>query len=170
MGRALGAIPEQKPPLGQRVDFIEEDVDQISRYFTWKAEAAPDGSLRIRYDKLVGGDDQVDRIDVNLVGRIMVYAEPSRDVIQQPTPALKLNSDGNVFSRARLDEKGLKGEFVLPNVLDKLVQQLNTTDNVVGGDKPFASLELSLVPFIGDEQMEPVKLVVAPNYAFNLQN
>ncbi len=168
--KLVGEISDQQPPIGDRINFIEEDVDQIGRFFTWKAETAPDGSIRIRYSKLVGGEDQIDRIQVFLGAKALTLDEQGEDVVPAFAKMLKLNQNGNLFDRVQLDAKGLKGDFTIPGVHAALSSELNTTFNAKGGDKPFANLELVVVPFIRDEKLEAIPMTLAANYDFNLQN
>ena len=170
LSKIVGEISDQKPPLGIRVDGIEKDVSQISRYFTWRIETLPNGALRVTYNKLVAGNDQIDRISLSLGVKVLTKGERGETVTPSFPTMLALNDNQNLFDRSQLDDSHLSGSFVIPNVQSVIATLVAAQFGHVGGDHPIAPMEIKIIPFIGTDRLDDIPMTVAANYDFNLAN
>ncbi|MBW4709969.1 serine protease [Roseobacter sp. YSTF-M11] len=159
----IGELTRDDPPLHLRLKGIEDNLTELSNRFTWSAFTAPDGTLRIRYEKLIGGGAQVDGIRIN-VRPYMRFLEDNGGTSTQPIKPLKLTENGSgFFDRKELDEEERVGEFLIPNVETKLVTLKDVLGNV-SQDEPYRDLEVTIIPTVGEKTLDTKKLTVVPTF------
>ncbi len=164
MGVVDGLTPED-PPLHLRLKGIEENIHQLSSRFTWTAFTAADGTLRIRYEKLIGGGAQIG--DITIQVKPYIRFKEDGEIKTQATRPLKLTDNGkNLFERRNLDESERIGEFLIPDVQSKL-DALKDVFADVPPDEPYRNIEVTILPTVGGETLETRRLSVVPTYAWN---
>lgn len=167
----VGEIDGEKPPLGKRIQQVEDSVAEIGNYFEWTAYSEQDGSLRVRYDKIVGGGEQVDEISVKVTPNMRMFDDSNHNVVTTgPMQALRLTRDAeNVFQRDSLDTSGRVGMFVIPGVQSLLETQLSISQAAVRGNDPFRDLEVIIVPSINGTPLELRAVNVVPDYEWRYE-
>jgi len=166
--RLIGDMTEGDPPLFPRIEKIEGDVEEIGSHFTWHAESASNGSIIIRYEKIISGGPHVDRIRVNMTPYMRFHDEEGDGngegvVFTTAATDLRLPGGGR-FEREMAGPESGVGEFVIPGVATLLKTLVDLTARAVGGAEPYRDVEISLVPFVGDQALLPRKLFVVPDF------
>ena len=160
---------EPSPPLSSRVGEIEGHVEEIGSHFIWDAKSRPDGSIVVRYDKILRGGAQVDRVDVKITPYMRVRSdeniEPgeSPDIITVPTQTLRL-PDGGRIERTSLDETTGTGTFVVRDVGERLKTLSDLSADALRGTETFRDIRIALLPHVGDQPLPTKELVIVPDF------
>ncbi|WP_422824556.1 S1 family peptidase [Thalassococcus sp. BH17M4-6] len=163
--KIIGKMTQDDPPLHDRLEEIEDNMTELGSRFDWNVETAPDGTLRIRYEKLIGGGVQVDGIFINI--RPFLRFNDGDDTVSRAGSPLRLNPNQNFFERERLDDNARVGEFIIPEVHQKL-ETLASVLADVKLEEPFRSLDVTVVPSVDGTKLEPRKMSVVPDFEWNL--
>lgn len=150
------------PPFGERLDNAEKDLNEIAKQFFWSVDAdAENGSLIIRYEKLVSGGPQIEKISIQLEPNMRMKGD-----VTQPMGALNLVG-GDEFERSRLTPDRRVGEFEIAGVQESLQGMVLPFQNALRGREPFRDVVLTIAPKIGDEDMPLKKINLVPKYDWN---
>jgi hypothetical protein len=161
----IGEMTRDDPPLQERLKGIEDNMSELSNRFTWSAHTAPDGELVVRYEKLISGGAQVDKIRIRVVP--FVRKVGSDGLFVQPSSPLKLQTgNGGLVEHKVLDADERIGEFVIPDLRDKLFLMTEVFGDIYPQD-PFRDLELTIIPEVDGKTLDTQKLTVIPTYEWD---
>lgn len=164
---ALGPLTEELPerPLFDRVDYVEDSVNEIAGSFDWSAEAdSEDGSLRIRYDKLIGGDPQIDKITVKIQTSMRVLDEDDKNSIFTGMTVRKRTIEKDP---EQSDKRS--GVFVLPDVQGRLTGFVEAFEGAIGGNDPYKDITVEILAKLPGTTSGSIeeKIVLVPKYNWN---
>ncbi|TAZ23400.1 serine protease [Rhizobium ruizarguesonis] len=165
--QVVGAMKAGDPPIDMRLNQVEDGLKEIGKRFEWTATTSrDDGSLQVKYTKLIKGGPQIGSIQLQITPRLRL--RDGNDVISKDMPSLKLKSSGPPsFPRDSFDPVLKQGVFVIAGVQDKLEAQYNLAENAVGKPEPYRDLLMSIVPATEDGlNLPPVILNVSPDYVW----
>lgn len=150
-------------PLTARVEDIEKSVQEIEASFSWSAETDDrDGSLVIRYEKLVSDGPQVDEISVKIQPFLYVADELDRQfkrVTSVPTwPAITQR-------RLPLEDGNRVGKFVLPDVRRRLTDVILNAGDAFKDQDPYRDIVLNLSATIDGVPFRKT-LTLVPKYSW----
>lgn len=165
--KLLGEISDEMPhpkPLTARVDDIEDSVKQIEERFTWSAESVEkDGSIIVRYEKIIGGGPQVDEIAVKI--------KPTQYIKDDSNPGAKSPKilatwAAKTIKRQPLDDGERIGVFRIPGVQKRLTRDVVENDGTIRDQEPYKDIELILLAQIGENTIRKT-INVTPKYTWN---
>lgn len=165
--QVVGAMKAGDPPIDIRLNQVEDGLKEIGKRFEWTATTSrDDGSLQVKYTKLIKGGPQIGSIQLQITPRLRL--REGNDVISKDMPTLKLKSGGPPsFPRHSFDPVLKQGAFVVADVQDKLEAQYELAENAVGKPEPYRDLLISIVPSTEDGlNLPPVILNVSPDYVW----
>jgi len=160
--KKIGRMGEDDVPIHPRLLELEDGMNVISEHFAWSARPNNDGSLAIRYEKLVPDGPQIENIKLKL--QPFIKEKTDSGVVVKQLPDLNLQPENPpVFSRVSLSENGLVGEFVVKGVQSKLETQIKLTQNAIleEGGRPFEEIVLQLIPLIDGSNLPPTTVNVS---------
>lgn len=164
--RVLGEISDEIPPskpLNDRVVDIEDSVRQIEERFNWSAESVEkDGSIIVRYEKIIGGGPQIDEIAVKI--------KPTQYIKDDSTPGAKSPKvlatwAAKKIKRQPLDDGERIGVFKIPDVQKRLTRDVIENDGTTRDQEPYKDLELILLAEIGGNTIRKT-INVTPKYTW----
>lgn len=160
--RIIGEIPDEKPPLNDRVSDIETSVSEIESSFTWTAEADDQtGSLVIQYRKIVSDGPQVDEIAVKV--QSFFYAVNQTDKIRYVQTGTV--DKAIIQLRHSLAENGRVGIFVLPGIRTRLTNVILGADGTSRDQEPLRDITLSINAKSGGTEFQ-TKLTIVPKFTW----
>ncbi|WP_164736870.1 S1 family peptidase [Rhizobium phaseoli] len=164
--QVVGAMRAGDPPIDMRLNQVEDGLSEIGKRFEWTATTSrDDGSLQVKYTKLIKGGPQIASIQVQITPRLKL--RDGNDVISKDMPSLRLKSDPPSFPRNSFDPVLKQGMFVIADVQDKLDAQYKLVANAVGKPEPYRDLLMYIVPATEDGlNLPPVTLNVSPDYVW----
>jgi hypothetical protein len=167
----IGELADDKPPIGLRLDDLETNVEELKTQYDWTVESVQDGSIFVRYDKMISGGANVDKIKVKITPNMRVRTETG-DVYAAPNRPLTIDG-GDIIERQPMSEGGRTGVFLIPGVQGKLEQLVGLSYDAVGGQEPFRDLEVTVVPLLDGQPIPPdaadsvkERFSVFPGYAW----
>lgn len=162
----VGTTTENELPVNLRVNQVTANMTEIGKFFTWSAESDRSGAITIRYDKVLPGAPQVERIVLQLTPYTRTFIDGTHKEIEtRQGSVLTLTLDGsNAFIPSTVDPDGRWGEFVIAGVQDRLTTLLRLDSLAVKGKDPFRDLELVFVPTVNGSELPEKKLNVVPNW------
>ncbi|WP_438749167.1 S1 family peptidase [Pararhizobium sp. O133] len=149
----------------QRLPTVEKQIAELGKKFSWHASTLKDGSLEIRYDKLLPGGIQIDRVSLTLTPYIRESRAGQIEVKQGIS--VKLRDNPPIFERTFLDTEKRSGGFKIAGVQSKLMTVMEGAADVPSKSEFFKSLEVIVVPYFGEKVGEPISLSIAADYPWN---
>ncbi|MGO8468334.1 serine protease [Rhizobium leguminosarum] len=149
--------------LIRRVGMIENLVKEIEKNFRWSAETVKeDGSILIRYEKVLKNGPNIDEISVKITPTI--YMKNESTGVKEPYPVIPPMSY-SVRKSTSLDSDESVGEFRIEKFQDELTETILKGDaEVIARDEqPYSDIEIRLIINI-DGNMVRKKVTILPTY------
>jgi hypothetical protein len=159
----VGAMSANKPPLSNRVDGLEKSVDQIKGSFAWGAETDDrNGSLIIKYNKIVSDGPQITEISVKIQPSAYV-ADESNAKQRRVIPLLTWTAITKQRTALEPDER--TGIFILPGIREKLTEVIMDSDETFKDQDPFREIVLKISANTGETVFQ-TKLSIVPKFTW----
>ena len=164
---ALGPLTENDndPPLFDRVDYVEDSVNEIAETFDWEAQTDPEsGTLVVAYEKLISGGPQIDEVSIKITPEFYLRKGSRAPDNKIKVPRYLFTMPAQTAGKTKPgDPSGKRADFVFDGVQDELTSMLGRVDGTFKDKEPYRKLRVNIVADLGGKLVTK-ELYVDPTY------